>query len=77
MSKEVFLDFSGTMKLNGKTKFTLVGLGQGLEETITADQWAELAPEIRQQYILTSFTDASRMADEFDISQFFFRIGKD
>ena len=74
MSKEVFVDFAGTMKLDGKTKFTLVGLGQGLEETITAEQWAELAPEIRQQYILTSFNDAGRMADEFDVNQMFFRI---
>lgn len=74
MSKEVFLDFSGVMKLNEKTKFTLVGLGQGLQETITAQQWADLAPEVRQQYILTAFTDASRMADEFDVNQMFFRI---
>jgi len=62
------------MKLDGKTKFTLVGLVKGLEETITAEQWAKLEPFTRQQYILTSFNDASRMADELDVSQMFFRI---
>jgi hypothetical protein len=74
MSKDVFVDFSGTMKLDSRTHFTLVGLGQGLEETITAAEWANLAPENRAKYILTDFTDASRRADEFNISQIFFRI---
>lgn len=74
MDKEVFLDFSGVMKLSGNTSFTLVGLKQGLEEVITAKQWCALSDEDRNQYILTDFTDASRMADEFNVKKITFRI---
>ena len=74
MSKEVFVDFAGVMKLDSKTTFTLVGLGQGLEEVITVEQWSGLSAEDRAKYILTDFTDASRQADEFDINQMYFRI---
>lgn len=74
MPKDVFVDFAGVMKLDHKTTFTLVGLGEGLQEEITVTEWTELTPENRSKYILTSFNDASRKADEFDITQIFFRI---
>jgi hypothetical protein len=58
--KDVYLEFSGYIKLDSSTKLQYTGESLEVPQIITVKEWLALSQSMRYEYILENFQDAIR-----------------
>lgn len=65
-SKEVYLDFSGYIKLDPETKLQYTGDNSEVSQIITVKEWLGLSQKMRDEYILENFENAIREGEDLE-----------
>lgn len=66
MRNEVFLDFSGWVRLNSQTNMQYIGEEDDRPTIITIADWVKLPQEQREMYILEDAIAAIRDSDDLE-----------
>lgn len=66
MRNEVFLDFSGWVRLNSETNMQYIGEEDDRPTIITIADWVKLPQEQREMYILEDAIAAIRDSDDLE-----------
>lgn len=69
MPKDVYLDFSGSIKLDPNTRMQYTGNREWVDQVITIAEWQLLSLEKRSEYILENFADAYRDGEDLEFEE--------
>lgn len=69
MPRDVYLDFSGSIKLDPNTRMKYTGNRTDVDQVITVAVWQSLPLENRSEYILKSFADAYRNGEDLQFAE--------
>jgi len=69
MPKDVYLDFSGSIKLDPNTRMQYTGNRMDIDQVITVAVWQLLPSENRSEYILENFADAYRDGENLEFAE--------
>lgn len=69
MSKDVYLDFGGWLKLDPNTRMQYIGTNETFDEIITVAVWQSLPSEYRNEYILEDFVAAIRDGEDIEFNE--------
>ena len=76
MQNEVFLDFSGWVRLNSQTNMQYIGVEDDRPAIITIADWVKLPEEQREMYILEDAIAAIRDSDDLEYNDLKLTINK-
>lgn len=69
MSKDVYLDFGGWLKLDANTRMQYIGTNETFDEIITVAVWQSLPSEYRNEYVLEDFVAAVRDGEDIEFNE--------
>ena len=67
--KDVYLDFSGLLKLDPNTRMQYIGENETFDPIITVAVWQSLPEEDRVEYILEDFVAAIRDSEDLEFNE--------